>query len=326
MASKFALYGNLGFAPRVAALLNSIDDTACSHNHYGLRHPADIFHAILSGLATRFTALLQVVSPIENARSEAPQPNDESVELYKELLEAFFRYVDCGYEIILTLCEKQVLQGGQNKFLYKWLNAQDKRLKNHGFEAGSLYYSIIKQETAFFRLLHNELKHSSNCLRPVTVQIGLQRCFGYFLEGADSNGTIGPSRAFHKSVNGQRSANSFSRDLRLLYHSTYLVGDALRKALTFLYKERHKCDPVEHPSTPYDDALYKDLFERISALPQLYYSTEAGKVIPLAVISIENNLPFLVFSEFKAPMPYGPFRVSARTVVHRGGKYQVPLP
>jgi len=326
MESKFALYGNWGFAPRVTALLNSIDDAACSHNHYKLRHPADIFHSVLSGVATKFNELLHVVSSTQNARQETPQLSDESVELYKELLEAFFRYVECGYEVILTLCDKQAIQDSEKKFLYKWLNAQDKRLKNNGFGAGSLYYSSIKQQTAVFRTLHNELKHSSNCLRSVNVQIGFQPCLGYFLESADSDGTIGPSHGFHKNVNGQRGANSFNRDLRILYHSTYLVGDALRKALTFLYKERYKCDPQEHLSKPYDDAVYKDLFEGISALPRLYYSTEAGKIVPLAVIRLEGNLSFLTFSEFKAPMAYGPFRTSARAVVHRGGKYQLPLP
>ncbi len=188
-----------------------------------------------------------------------------------------------------------------------------------------VYHSIIKQDTNVFRRVNNALKHSSNCLRPVTVLIDSRPCLGYFVESATSDGTIGPSEVSHKGSYGQSTANSFNRDLRLLYRCIYLIAEALRRAVVLQYRERHNCDPPEGIGTPYDDALCKELFNQISALPQVYYSKEAGKVIPLANIRLDDTGPVLTFAASKAPMLYGQFLTSTAAVVNRDGKYKLPL-
>lgn len=186
MEMEFQLSGKLGFAPRVTSILSSIDGAALSHNHYSLRHPADSFHAVFSEVARHFLDLLQSVGPVERTPQSSPPLNEESIRLYKELLASALRYEDSAYEVILAICDKRQPPDRENGFLYKWLDKQ-------GFKAGRLYYSIVKQDMYLFRLVNNALKHSSNCLRPVTVLINSRPCLGYFVESATSDGTIGPS-------------------------------------------------------------------------------------------------------------------------------------
>lgn len=326
---RFPLYGNSGFAPEIMALLSSLDDDACSYEHYGLRHPADIFNSVFMDVAQKFVALLKSISLSQISNLCEPRVNDKSSELYQDLLEACSRYIDCGYEVILSLCEKQPRSRADRGFLHQWLESQDKKRKDRGFGVGKVYYSIIRKNISFFRDLNNDLKHSSNCLRPVTVMVGLKPCLGYFLEVADSDGYLVPSPELHKSLDGAtRTANSFNRDLRLLYCSVYLIADALKRAIIVLYNQRHQCDPPIDLSRRYEDGIYKDLFERLANLPQIYFSKEAGKLVPVARISVQKDRYVLLFSEEKVPLTYGPFRVATQTVLHRGGKlgFKLPLP
>jgi hypothetical protein len=316
---KAPLAGNLGFAPRLTRILNSISDADCSHNHYSLRHPADIFASVLSDVVQNFLGLLKTVLPLEQPTQSSPEPNKESIRLYKDLLASFARYIDCSYEVILALCDKRPIADGERKDLYKWL-------KKERFQAAVVYYGIIKPDTAYFRDVNNTLKHSSNTLRSVTVLINSRPCLGYFIEGASTDGTVGPSEIFHKGVNGQVTANSFNRDLRRLYYCTYLVSDALRRAVAVHYKALHNRDPLDDLNTRYDDTQFKELFDKVSSLPLVYYSKEAGKLVPVATITQEKDGPTIVFTDSKAPTPYGGFSASVEGVVARSHKYKVSLP
>ncbi len=316
---KAPLAGNLGFAPRLIRILSSISDADCSHNHYSLRHPADIFYAVLSDVVQNFLGLLNTVLPLEQMTQSSPELNKESLRLYKDLLTSFARYIDCAYEVLLALCDKRPIANGERKDLYKWL-------KKEGFSAAAVYYGIIKPDTAFFRDVNNSLKHSSNALRSVTVLINSRPCLGYFIESASFDGTVGPSEVFHKGVNGQVTANSFNRDLRRLHYCTYLVADALRRAVAVHYRALHNRDPLDDPNVRYDDTPFKELFDKISSLPLVYYSKEGGKVVPVATITQEKDGPTIVFTNSKAPTLHGSFRTSAEGVLTRSHKFKVPLP
>jgi hypothetical protein len=194
---KFRLAGKSGFAPQLRATLNSVDDEFCAHKHYSLRHPADIFHSAFSGVVGGLAALLEILEPLQQKiQSDTPELSEASVKLYKELLAEFSRYVDCGYEVLVALSEKRVVPNA-GEFKWSWL-------KNQKYEAGKLYNKIIKSEVDFFAKLNNELKHSSNSLKPVTVFIHSRPCLGYFLEAADTNGVLGPSVIFHRGSAGTK--------------------------------------------------------------------------------------------------------------------------
>jgi hypothetical protein len=207
-----------------------MSNAACFHTHYRLRHPSEIFHSISQDTGESFLRLLNAIIPLEEARAETPLVHSEPTRLYKELLASFNRYVDCAYEILVTLCEPRVLIESDRKFLWKWLSKE-------GFKSGKLYFSLIRQDTSFFRDLQNQLKHSSDSLKSITVLFNSQPCLGYFLETVMSDGGLGPSDLFHKGPHGRSTANSFNRDLRLLYRCTYSVADALRRAVLFHFNQ-----------------------------------------------------------------------------------------
>lgn len=319
MESNFPLAGDGGSAPRLVRILNSIGDADCNHHHYALRHPADIFNMVVSEVAETFKNLLDLIEPLEQVQTNTTDLDYESLKIYKDLLASFVRYIDCGYEVMLALCEKRPISDGDRKYLYTWL-------KNQGFKSTSTYYNIIKSETHFFRELNNSLKHSSNALRPVTVLINSRQCLGYFLEVASTDGTVGPSQVFHKNGNGQAAANSFNRDLRLLYRCIYLVADALRRTVLVHYKSQHGQYPPDDLGVKYDDSLLCELFGKVSSLPSVFYSKEAGQVVPCAAIGQGSDGPNMKFTNTKAVSMQGVFRVSAGTVLTKDGKFQTPLP
>ena len=320
MELKVQLAGDLGFAPRLVRVLNSIADVDCNHHHYVLRHPADIFHSVILDVAENFQKLLGVIVPLEQITTSETDLNYESLHIYKELLASFARYTDCAYEVLLALCDKRTLEDGERRTLHKWL-------KKEGFKSTSTFFDIIKSETRFFREINNTLKHSSNALRAVTVLVNSRPCLGYFVEAASSDGTVGPSRDFHKPINGQIPANSFNCDVRLLYRNVYLVADALRRTVVLHYKSLHNQDPPEDSSSRYDDSFLRDLFNGVASLPQVFYPKEAGKIVPVAAMKQASDESIMIFSDTKAAVSsQRTFTTSAATVLTRGRKFQVPFP
>ncbi|MGP0082473.1 MAG: hypothetical protein ACLP0B_02420 [Steroidobacteraceae bacterium] len=320
MELRVSLAGDLGFAPRLVRILSSIGDADCNHHHYALRHPANIFHAVILEVAEKFQKLIDEILPLEQVPTNVTDLNYESLYIYKELLASFARYTDCAYEVILALCDRRPIADGDRKDLHKWL-------KKEGFNASSTFYGIIKSETRFFREVNNSLKHSSNALRAVTVLINSRPCLGYFVEAASSDGTVGPSRDFHKAVNGQMPANSFNRDLRLLYRCIYLVADALRRAVVLHYRSLHNQDPPDDSSSRYDDSFLRELFNKVASVPSVFYPKERGQIVPIATIKEAKDGAIMIFTDTKAVVvTQGTVLVSAGTVLTRDGKFRVPLP
>jgi len=206
----------------------------------------------------------------------------------------------------------------QSEFKWKWL-------QKHGYKAGKLYFQIFKSEVELFTNLNNQLKHSSDSLKPVTVFINSRACLGYFLEGADSSGVVGPSTIFHNGPAGTRLANSFNRDLRMLYHCIYSVADALRRAVELHMKSVHNRGCVENANNQYEDKSCKDLFDRLSQLPKNFYSSEGGKPVLFARFEEQKAQKVLIFEALKAPMLYGTFRTTSGGTIGRDGM-RVPMP
>ncbi|MGO9455020.1 MAG: phosphoribosylglycinamide formyltransferase [Candidatus Binataceae bacterium] len=313
---RFPLSGQFGFAPQITAILEAVDDHISSHNFYKLRHPADSFAVVSSELGYDFLSVLHLVESLEREGAEL-RANEESVRLYAGLLMSFFRYFECAYEVLVALSDKRRFDENDRKVPWRWLSKQN-------LCGGHIYYSIVRHEIDFFRKVHNVLKHSSDRLRPVTTAlVGRRPCLGYYVESSIADGIVGPSDLSDVSPNGQRSANSFNRDLRRLYYSTYLVADALRRAVII---QGRLGDAFEPASSASDDSMWKEMHDLISALPQAYFQKEAGKPVPIAIRSTEDSKHMMNFSMVPAPITYGSFRVSTMVTASREGKYQLPLP
>lgn len=204
-------------------------------------------------------------------------------------LSDFARFVDCGNEIILATCGSISSSGPESEFLHEKIKTYAKRYPKQGFAAGALDFSQIKGPVKFFKEVHNSLKHTSNCLRAVTVLVQSRWCYGYFVESSDPNGTLGPSIVFHSRPGDQRSANSFNRDLSLLYYAIYLTADALRGAVLFALQDRGIPLPTA-VGTVRQNAC-EQLFSLVRGLPTLYFSSEREKrfkFLPSMLVRILN--------------------------------------
>jgi len=118
-----------------------------------------------------------------------------------------------------------------------------------------------------------------------TVEKGIQffpqnaRIVGYFLEGMQPNGHIGPDCEIHP---GGITAISLNRDLRYHFANLYRVGDHLRAAIARTVRHFHNIKlprdiAVNDTTSQYDIEL---IAERVSKLPPLFFENEFSKKTP----------------------------------------------
>ncbi|NEQ44085.1 MAG: hypothetical protein F6K00_11235 [Leptolyngbya sp. SIOISBB] len=101
---------------------------------------------------------------------------------------------------------------------------------------------------------------------------------GYFLEGMQSDGVLGP----HPDIHPDNTAISLNYDLRYHFANLYRVSKSLKKAVSNGIKRLHGVT-LTHPrkleKAPRKEQWEK-IAERISNLPMLFYENEFSKKIP----------------------------------------------
>jgi hypothetical protein len=118
----------------------------------------------------------------------------------------------------------------------------------------------------------NKIKHEAARLRAIVFydRLGFANAPGYFVEGPQPNGGIGPHRHIHARGD---TAFSFARDLR--FHLVHLL--ILENALITAVSAIVNISPV---GTPDSSSRFSALARRIAALSDFYFPDEARKENP----------------------------------------------
>jgi hypothetical protein len=310
------------------------------HNHHNQKHPLSIYIISIQEVMQCFNAVLDEIDQISTASFNTKGVLDYSLEklpdLQKRLLFALQSHIDDCYSILKVIHPDN--KKSQKLFAADWLKEVNRPVYTQ-FQG-----AICKYKESF--TIVNKIKHNGGKLRPIViyprehgiiagnVEKGIQifpknaGIVGYFLEGMQPNGRIGPDCEVHPP-NG-RTAISLNRNLRYHFANVYQVGNHLNSAIIKTVCELHNIKKlpldgfVKDTTSQYD---LESIAERISKLPPLFFEDEVSEKTPDIKFHRHNQNADLILEFFgskyitwkEEPTIY--FTTQIDPVC---GKYQIP--
>ena len=206
--------------PPVYYLLSAVGDGQLSYRYYGVRHPGGIFSNHFLDVLGTFNLLAGAVN---NMQASGALSGDKEVErlrsLTQDLLFRLTNYFECGYEIFLCFCSQHERPNPVQP-LYTWF-------RSNGYEDEvRSYFLHTTPDLKKYRDFFNGLKHTSNRVRVfqfLNSKVG-RKLLGFYLEGVDERGALGPVVAFHPLYEGSRTAWSYNFHLRSFYFLIYKIA------------------------------------------------------------------------------------------------------
>ncbi|MEG4508161.1 hypothetical protein QUA81_31835 [Microcoleus sp. F6_B4] len=282
--------GNLH--PKAFNCLNLLPERFTYHKDHTERHPFSIYSRSIQKVMQSFHAVLdeidQISTTLFNADGHLDYPLDKLPHLQKELLYDLQSHLDDCYRILKVI--HPFNSKGKEKFVESWLQ----KVKHPGYKD---FHKEINGYRDSFAPIVNKIKHNGSQLRPImmysmrggivgrTVEKGIQifpknaRIVGYFVEGMQPNGHIGPDCEIHPDG---VSAISLNRDLRYHFANLYRVGHHLNTAIVRTVRELHKIELPRAVAVNDTASQYyiESLAERVSKLPPLFFKNEFSKKTP----------------------------------------------
>ncbi|MEO6863112.1 MAG: hypothetical protein ABI180_16500 [Microcoleus sp.] len=282
--------GNLH--PKPFNCLKLLDESFTYHKDHSERHPFSIYSLSIQKVMLSFNAVLdeidQIYTALFNAEGNLDYPLKKLPDLQKELLHALQSHIDDCYRILKVIYPYN--SNGKERFVESWLD----KVKHPGYKD---FYKEINDYRDSFAPILNKIKHNGGQLCPImmysmgrglvarTVEKGIQtfpknaRIVGYFLEGMQPNGRIGPDCEIHRDG---ITAISLNHDLRYHFAHLYRVGDHLRSAIASTVRKLHEKKlprdlAVNDIGCPYD---IESIAERVSKLPPLFFENEFSQKTP----------------------------------------------
>jgi hypothetical protein len=217
---KIGLQLTRSLVPPVYYRLSAVKEGQFSYGYYGLRHPGAVFSNHFSDVLAAFNSLAGAVN---NLQASGGPCSDEEIERVRsrthDLIFRLINYFECGYEIFLCFCGQHEKPRPEQP-LHKWLDAKGYR--------GDIesYFSQTRPELERYRKFLNALKHSSN--RIMIFQFlnpqKATKALGFYLEGVDEGGALGPLSSLHPLYRGTCTAWSYNLHLRNFYFLVYKIA------------------------------------------------------------------------------------------------------
>lgn len=187
---KIDIGGNSESALEALPYLLKMDPNEGYHDQYNLRPPLGAYNVSVSRLSNRIVKCCGKlerfigISPDINVLMKSNSIRDEIVDYLELALHSTAEHVDDLDSIVKSLFSE--------KSKYK----KSKPVTE--------FSRTIKKEKKFITSIINAIKHHQNRIRMYTAKVnytGMEFCLnGYFVESVE-NGTVGPSKMFHKESN-----------------------------------------------------------------------------------------------------------------------------
>jgi hypothetical protein len=200
--------------------LSAVTEGQFSYGYYGVRHPGAIPSIHFSEVLTAFNSLARAVA---NSQARRDPCSEEEIKALVNLTEGFlFRlinYFEGGHEIFLCFCD-QLEKPSPRRPLQRWLNEK-------GYQPDvESYFLQTAPDLERYRNFFNALKHSSN--RTIIFQFlnrqKPMKALGFYLEGVDETGAIGPIMDLHATYQDSPTAWSYNLHLRNFYFLIYKIA------------------------------------------------------------------------------------------------------
>lgn len=277
--------GNL--YPAIYNCLRSLPDSVLQHTDHGLRHPLAIYNISLRRITRAFQDILDENDKVYQASIKDDGEVDIDTRLLakaqQELLESLLAHIDDGYQILRSLYPSSRLE--------KPIPFADRWLEQAKHPTVGKFKHLVKPYRDTFAPIVNRIKHEHGRLKTIIMRNEeqlydpYQRIIGYFVEGVDKKGSVGPDPKIH---NGHH-AISLHRDLRYHFVHLYVVDHFLTNAVVDAVIKTYD---IHLPASAYFDMPspeIKGIAERIFRLPFLFFFNEVGKPTPTVALSESNG-------------------------------------
>ncbi|AZV42009.1 hypothetical protein BAOM_1399 [Peribacillus asahii] len=324
------------------ALLKNLPDNILYHQEHGLRHPLGIynisFNRVMSGFKGVFNSIdtrkdfndeireknddiekLQGKLPsvvneekqfvekrIEELKEELKQiskqkatENKKTLDSVKELLDSLMSFIDDTYHILKCFYPANSVKK-DIRFADKWMESVEKRLIID-------YKNKLKEYRDILAPIVNKIKHNHARLNSILFKTELGQIGGYYVEGVDSKGSLGPDREIHKQFRNQETAFSLNRDLKFHLVNFYFICHHLKVLINRIIKDKHNLQ-IDTNNVAFENSEENfDIIKTVKALPNLFFPDEIYKPQPeilineneAEVIFPSNNVSLLLYTDIE---------------------------
>lgn len=275
-----------GALPKAARVLSNIDGVTTYQDVYGVRHPMAAYNTSITHVSRRILRTLDALTAFRTASSSSQAnqdgPKEALLEATDHMLDSLMEHMDDCKVIIKSFFPD--VECKQYKKVY------------------GEYKRSVEPYRQYIGNVVNYIKHQQGRLRLISVTWPDNCCVGYFVEGPDGEGVLGPAPSIHKPSN---TAFSYNRDIPFHLCNIFSVGARLASALHSIDKRIVLRRPeVAGPGSNLANAL-----RRASELPRVYFFDEINKDVPLIRL-LGDGLAIEYPSEKKVGPPPNGSRVS----------------
>lgn len=259
--------------PAAVHALSNLDGIRLYHERQEKRHPLGIYNLTLTEVLDKTSALLTLY---EEANHGLPylDPNksdwDESIlNATNSLLYSIMNHLD-GYKSIISCFFEDQTSKDANKVM-----------RNIARGIRPYRDNVAK--------IVNSLKHKQTCLSPFYFHCPGVFVLGYFVEGVQPSGAIGPDPSVHK---GGNVAISYNRDLPFHVCGLYYCSSVLANNIYQVF------GVVSSDSPKGVNVQLEEVLKRISVLPMTFFPDEVNKPTPFVKYKpASQNKGFIVTME-----------------------------
>jgi len=251
--------------PAVYYKLSVVKEGELSYRYYEVKHPGAIFSMHLQDVFGAFNALNFAVGNIQATGGECSGKDAENLQtLTLSFLFSLNNYFESGYEIFLCFCDQHT-KPQKNEKLYEWL------VKNGYKDEIVTYFSNINPLLKDYRIFFNMLKHSSNHI--MNFQFlkpdGKRKVMGFYLEGVNDKGAIGPVIELHPMHDDMFTSWSYNFHLFKTYYLIYKIASEIGEAVDRICKKQNLSLAVPCPALV-NTGVEKVTSDAFSAMQRFY--------------------------------------------------------
>lgn len=331
---------NTNLSTDLYTLLKNLPDNIMYHEEHGLRHPLGIYNISVNRVMSGFKGVINSINTredfndlikeknedikklqeklqsvvneekqfIENRIVELEEQlkqisqqnateNKKTLDSVKELLDSLMAFIDDTYHILKCFYPANSVKK-DIRFADKWMESAEKKLTID-------YKNKLKEYRDILATIVNKVKHNHARLNPILFKTELGQIEGYYVEGVDSNGSLGPDREIHKQFRNQETAFSLNRDLKFHLVHFYFICHHLKVLINRIIKDKHNLQ-IDTNNVAFENSEgYFDIVKMVKALPNLFFPDEIYKPQPeilineneVEIIFPSNNISLLLYTD-----------------------------
>jgi hypothetical protein len=312
-----AKHGSL--LPRALDVLRRVPDETWTHGDHGVLHPCVAYARAFSKVAVAWQAVMPALSRLSSElRFDAPRPDNAAVETkYGNLLHALYEHIDSCYSVMRCLAPPPAKQA-------QWHQATVRAQKLPGTRA--FEDQVVAYKNLSLAPTVNLMKHGESKLRILAFRSRQAFTLGYFIDGPQRDGVIGPALKVHPDGN---SAFSFNRDMLVhwwwLYRISELLADVVE--LNLGSKILPVADSAGVGVAPMEAVdAWVSLCHAIAAIPPDFMPDESDKSYPLVVVPPSGARMRMEYPAPRRPNKFDPeAKITAMLTIDAGGQpYKLP--